>query len=194
MDDLVSMITKQLGGSGIEKIAGQIGADKSTTQGAIGAAVPLLLTALAKNASNDAGAKSLHKAVEKDHDGSLLDNIGGFLSNPAAANGLGILKHMLGGKQNNVTGGLAKRTGLNSGQSAQLLSILAPIVMAALGKTQRSKGFDVGGLVGMLAGQQKATTSQQGGLLGGLAGMLDADGDGSAIDDLGNIAGKLFGK
>lgn len=194
MSDLISMITSQLGGGAVDRIAGRIGADRSTTQGAIGAAVPLLVTALAKNAATPEGAKSLDKAIEKDHDGGLLDNLSGFLGNPAVANGAGILEHMLGGKKESVAGGLSKGTGLSAGQSTQLLAILAPIVMAALGKTKKSQGFDVGGLASMLAGEKQAAARQGGGLLGGLAGMLDADGDGSAIDDIGKMAGKFFGK
>jgi hypothetical protein len=194
MSDIVSMIVGQLSGGQLSKISSQIGADDSTTKNAIGAALPMLVTAMARNASTSDGASALHKAVEKDHDGGLLDNLSGFLSNPAVAGGAGILKHVLGGKQKPVESGIAKGTGLSSGQTGQLLAILAPIVMAALGKQQRSSGLDAGGLAGMLAGQRAAAEKQSGGLLGGLTSMLDSDGDGSAIDDLGSLAGKFFGK
>jgi hypothetical protein len=194
MEDVLSMVRSQLTGSNLATISKAIGADEKTTSGAIGAAVPLLVAALAKNASRPSEAAKLNVALQKDHDGSLLDRLGGFLNNPALGNGTGILKHVFGGRQPQVEAGVAGATGLNSGQIARLLPILAPIVMAALGKMRSSSGADAGDLAGMLQKEKASAMKQSGGLLGSLTSMLDADGDGSAIDDLGRIAGGFFGK
>jgi hypothetical protein len=189
--DILALVSEQLQGEELSAISRSIGADEQTTRGAIGSALPVLVTALAGNAAKPAAAAQLHDAIRKDHDGSLLDNLSGFLGNPAMGNGAGILKHILGGRQGAVEAGVAGGTGLDGGQAAKLLQILAPIVMAALGKAQSSGNLDAGGLAGMLT-QQK--TAAGGGLLGALTGMLDADGDGSAIDDIGKMAGGFFGK
>lgn len=190
MNDILAMVRTQISGDHLRAISQTIGADAPSTKRAIDAAVPMLVSALANNASQPTGAQKLERALQKDHDGSLLDNLGGFLSNPAMVNGAGILAHVLGGKQTKVESGLAGATGLGASQIGKLLPLLAPIVMAALGKV-RSGGLDSGGLAGMLQ-QQKSAAGQQGGLLGALTGMLDADGDGSAIDDIGKLAGGFF--
>ncbi|MFL6248088.1 MAG: DUF937 domain-containing protein [Thermoanaerobaculia bacterium] len=194
MNDVMSLVQNQLTGSNLASISNAIGADPHTTNNAISAAVPLLISALANNASRPEQAAKLNVALQKDHDGSLLDNLGGFLNNPALANGAGILAHIFGGRQSKVETGVAGATGLNAGQIAKLLPILAPIVMAALGKARSSRGLDEGGLAGMLQNEKSAAASQGGGLLGSLSSMLDSDGDGSAIDDLGRIAGGFFGQ
>ena len=70
-----------------------------------------------------------------------------------------ILGHVFGGKQGNVASTLGKSTGLQSGQILQLLAMLAPIVMAVLGKqNKQSGGLDQGGLADILGGafQQSA--------------------------------------
>lgn len=192
MQDVLSMITGQLSGNNLSTISRQIGADESQTKGAINATLPLLLSALANNAKQPAQAQQLHNALAKDHDGGLLDNLGGFLNNPAMANGAGILGHIFGAKKPTVEAGVAGGTGLNAGQSAQLLAILAPLVMAALGKMQRSGGLDAGSLAATL-GQQKSA-AQGGGLMGTLGSLLDRDGDGSPLDDIAGMAGGFFGK
>ena len=53
-------------------IAQRIGADRQQTQTAIGAALPALLTGLNRNTNAAGGAQNLDRALEKDHDGSLL--------------------------------------------------------------------------------------------------------------------------
>lgn len=45
----------------------------------MGMAIPMILQGLNKNINDKAGAKSLSIALEKDHDGLILDNIRGFL-------------------------------------------------------------------------------------------------------------------
>jgi len=117
MEVLIDQIMQQLSGDNLSQISTQIGAKKGSTDSALSAAMPLLLSALANNASKPEGAQSLHQALSNDHDGSILNNVSGFLGNPQAANGTGILGHILGSQQPTVTQGLAHSTGLNSGQT-----------------------------------------------------------------------------
>ena len=195
MSSILDMLTGQLGGAVIQQIAGKVGADQNTTSKALSAAVPLLMTALAKNAANPQGAQSLHNALSNDHDGGILDDVMGFLGNPAAANGAGILKHVLGGQQATVQQGISKASGLDANAVGTLLQIAAPLVMGALGKTTAQQGLDFNGLSQFLGGQQQAMQShpEAGGILGMLGGLLDQNKDGSAVDDVLRMAGKLFG-
>lgn len=217
----MDMLTAQLGGGMLDKISGQLGADKNATSAAMTAALPMILGGLAKNAKSPEGAASLASALEKDHDGSLLDNIpglvgmlggggsgggglGGLLgaatsmlgggASKKSVDGAGILRHVLGDKQPTVEQGISKASGLDMSKVAMLLPMLAPIVMGAVGKMKKENNLDAGGLASML-GQEREAVAKKAPELGGIMGMLDADGDGSVVDDLMKIGGKgLLGK
>jgi hypothetical protein len=132
------------------------------------------------------------RALVKDHDGSILNDLGGFLGDPAAANGMGILTHILGGQQSTVTQGLAQGTGMEKGQVGQLLQIAAPLVMGALGQ-QQQQGLDPGTLSAFLGGQQQKAQQANPDMMSTLNNLLDLDKDGSAMDDVFGMVGKLFG-
>ncbi len=79
MDSIFDLITSQLGASQLGQIQNQLGLDADATKKAVPAAVGTLLGALAKNAQSPSGATALLGALTKDHDGSILDNLGGLL-------------------------------------------------------------------------------------------------------------------
>lgn len=190
MPSLTDMLFSQLDGSALSSLSQSLGSDSQATKTAASAALPLLFSALAKNAASDDGAAALEKALDRDHDGSILDGVSAALGQGASTDGDGILKHVLGSQRGDAEAGIAKLSGLDSGQSSQMLAALAPLVMGALGKAKRSQGLDATGLAGLLSGEQRQARSQ----LGGLAGMLDKDGDGSVVDDLlGGLGRRLFG-
>ena len=72
-----------------------------------------------------------------------------------------------------------------------LLSMLAPLVMGALGKAQRERKLDPGGLAGMLGGEHQRAADAAPGVMGMLVKFLDRDHDGSVLDDIGGMLGKL---
>jgi hypothetical protein len=87
---------------------------------------------------------------------------------------------------------LAQQTGLDAGSIGQLLMIAAPLVMGALGKTQQEQGLDASGLADLLGQQQQAAQQSNPDLMSVLGNLLDMDKDGSALDDILGLAGKLF--
>ena len=192
MNVITQLITQQLAGPAISKIAQQMGVSESTANTAVQLAVPLLLAALARNASQPNGAQELHQAINNDHDGSIFDNLGSYLGNPGAANGTGILGHIFGGQQPAVENNLAQAAGVDQSTAGGIMGMLAPLVMGALGKTQRQDGLDVSGLTNLLGTQQQQAQAADPGLMGKLTSMLDQNNDGSAFDDLSRIAGNFF--
>lgn len=194
MNALTEMLMGQLTGSAISQISGKIGADPGTTSKALAIAVPLLTSALARNASTPAGAEALNQAVARDHDGSILDNLGGFFGNTEAANGAGILGHVLGDRRGDAETGLAQSTGLDPNAAGRLLETVAPLVMGALGKTQKQQGLDATGLSAFLDDQHQQAQATAPDVMGMLGSLLDSNKDGSVMDDVSRIAGKLFGR
>ena len=158
---------------------------------------------LAKNAAQKDGASSLADALDNDHDGSILDQVGDYLGGslqqqkPRMTNGAGILKHILGGNQGNVVDIISKMSGLQSGQSGDLLKILAPIVLGALGKAKKSNNMNAGDLGNVLGSilngqrQQRQQRQQRPGMAL-LTNFLDKDGDGNVLDDVAGMLGNFL--
>lgn len=192
MDTFTQQLLQQLTQGATSQIGQKIGADEQTTNSALSAAIPLLFSALAKNASEPSGAQELYQAVAKDHDGSILSQMESFLGNPESANGAGILKHVLGNQQPMVTNGLSKNTGLDNDQVGQLLQIAAPLVMGMLGKQQKQSDLDVNGLTGLLFGEKQTVEQSNPDLMSTLNILLDSNKNGSALDEILGMLGKFF--
>ena len=193
MADLFDMLQSQMGESLVGALTNQIGGSnpRQTSDGVQGA-MSILMSALARNAKSPEGASALGAALDRDHDGSILDDIGGFLSgsspinNTKAANGAGILGHILGNQQSSAVDAITKMSGLNQNQASGILMKLAPIVLGMLGKQKKSQGLDMSGLTNILnssaqTAQKKAPKPDL------LTSFLDRDGDGSIKDDAAKI-------
>jgi hypothetical protein len=191
MNVISQMIMQKVAGVAVSQLGTRLGISESTAQTAVQLAVPLIMEALARNASQPEGADALHNAVARDHDGGILDNILGHFMNPSAANGAGILSHVLGSQRPSVENNLAQATGLDPSTAGSILDTVAPLVMGAIGREQQQQNLDPSGLAQMLGQQQQAHASEPG-MLGMLTSMLDSDKDGSAIDDVSSIVGKFF--
>lgn len=205
---ILEALSQQLGEDRIAQISRQIGADPQATASAIQMALPTVLGGLANNAAQPDGAQSLDRALDRDHDGSLLDDPGALLGamsgatggGAKATDGAGILGHIFGGRRDVVQQGLGRASGLSGQQMTQLLMILAPIVMSYLGRMKRQQGMDAGGLGGALQQERQQMEERSpgiGGILGDLLGGGGADRPGIA-DDIArmapNVLGGLFGK
>lgn len=191
--NLTGLLQEALSGSTVSQISQQIGADEETTGNAIQTALPMLLGGLAQNSQSESGAAALLGALDRDHDGSALNDIAGLIGGGAAAEqGMGILGHIFGGNHDTVAQGVSQASGLDMSKVGPLLAILAPVVMGAVGKTQREQGLGAGDLAGLLGG---ATQSMSAGspVMDILSSMLDKNKDGSAVDDVMGMLGGLLG-
>ena len=203
MFSLQDLLGPQQGSEAVEQISQNVGAEPSAVNTAIQAALPMILGGLANNAATPQGAESLNTALEQDHDGSILGNLGGLGSMifggseappPRQADAGGILGHILGNNQAPVVQEVSNQSGLNSGQVAQILMMLAPIVMGYLGKQKQQQGVGadgLGGLLGgLLGGGQAAAAPQSSGnpMIDMASSYLDKDRDGSSMDDIASMA------
>ncbi len=187
--NLFDLVQSQLSDDMIDQLSNQIGGTREQTQAATNGVISTLVTALSKNAQRPGGVEALVSAVDRDHDGSILEDAMGFLlgnrqpQNAKTLNGSGILEHVLGGKQESANDLLGNLTGLNKSQIGQLMITLAPMVMAAIGKARNKDGVSVSG-VGDLLSQTVQSSSNKRSELGLIGKFLDKDGDGSVMDDL----------
>lgn len=191
---LLELLSQQLDDQAIHNMGRQLGTDPNSTSKAVSAALPMLVGALANNTQSSGGAQALAGALDRDHDGSILDDVAGFLGGSQAEGlGGGILKHVLGGRQQGAATAVGRASGLNSGQAGQLMAMLAPLVMGALAKQRQTGGLDAGGLAGMLAGERRRVEQAQPGAGSLLEQVIDRDGDGNIADDIAEMGAGLLG-
>lgn len=178
MSGIFDLIKNSMGQQAVEQVSKQVGGNQDATQRAIAAAIPMLLSALQKNTKSRSGAESLARALEKDHDGGILGNLGSMLgqaSNQSA--GEKILGHVLGGRKDNVSNQLSQATGLGANDVSKILASLAPVVLGAVGKAKKDNNLGVSGLQDLLKQERKSIKKQQPNL-SFLEKALDSDGDG----------------
>lgn len=192
MNAITQIITQQLGGSAARTIAQRFGISETAANSAVQIGVPLILAALARNASQPQEAESLHQAVATDHDGSIFNNLMGYLQNPQNANGAGILGHIFGNQRPAIENNLAQATGMDQSSAGGLLETLAPLVMGSLGQAQQENGLDAAGLSDLLNNQQQEAQANAPGAMSMLSSMLDQNKDGSSMDDLQRMAATFF--
>ena len=176
------------------KLSSQLGVNENDVKLGLVSALPAILQALNKNTQTAEGAESLNKALEK-HDGSVLNNLSGYLNNPDLNDGAGILNHLFGNQTENVAKAVSKSSGLDSNGSIKMLQILAPLVLGALGKQKKDNNLDASGLdalTSMLA-LNLGSNEQTSGIMGLVTNLLDSNKDGAIVDDLLGLASKFLG-
>jgi hypothetical protein len=190
--DLMGILDNALNSDTVKQISRQLGTDESSTISAIQAALPMLLGGLANSSASQVGASSLLTALDRDHDGSILDDLGGFLGDYLSGRGQGILGHIFGAQEGAVERGVSNASGLDLSKVGPLLLMLAPIVMGALGRARREHEIGAGDLQRELRAAAQQTGGNQG-LLGALSSMFDMNRDGSAVDDIAGMLGRAVG-
>src|SRR6476619_5766186 len=157
LDDLFAQIP-------VQEIANKIGADQGEVDNAIKTLVPALVGGLAQNVqSNDIDSSKLESAVAQQGESGLLDG-GVNVDQVDEKEGDNLVAHLFGGNDSNAVASALGGTGAGSSDLIKkLLPILAPIVLAYIGK-QLTKGS------GSAPAQPQAQAQSAGG--GGLGDIL----------------------
>ncbi|RJO78772.1 DUF937 domain-containing protein [Nocardia panacis] len=183
-DDLLALVP-------IAQIAAKLGVDESTAASAVQAALPTLLGGLQAGADHPEGASTLVDTLAGH--GELVEGDGAVdIDRVDVHAGSRIVDDVFGADQSNVISTLGATDGAGGNDlMAQVLPILAPIVLAYLAK--------------QLGGAQGGSTGAIGEILGGLLGGGGAKSTsiGSAVGEalaknagpaIGKVLGGLFGK
>ncbi len=195
MSSLLELLTDQLNDQNLGRMSKRIGAGEGQTERAVSFALPVLIEALARNASTSEGANSLSRALAEDHDGSVLDNITDIIDTPENGPGDGILRHMFGSRRTRVENGLSQTSGLDIGQISKILITLAPIVMGALGKAKRQQNLDDVSITDYLGKEKRNLEQENPNGMNILGALFDTDGDGDVdISDIAKHGISILGK
>lgn len=211
MDSILDLLNSDMGKQLISGASAKTGQSPDKTATVLSMALPAILAAMQRNASTPQGAQSLNNALaDNRHDGSILDQLGGLLGGGNADSslmndGAGILGHILGGNQSKVENNISHVSGVDSNSVAQIIKMAAPILMGLLGNQKRKGNVQEAGIGGLLGSMLGGSSNKDQSLI---EKLLDADGDGSILDDLagmflggdkkeggiGGMLGGLFGK
>jgi hypothetical protein len=208
--DLMQLLQSQISDDVLDQISNQIGADKQQTASATNGILASILGGLAKNTNSSEGLSSLVMVLDRDHDGSILDDVMGMVgtvmqgqgADNRTLNGMGIIGHVLGNQQEVAAQQVSQSSGLNMDQVMKLMPIIAPIVMGVLGRAKNSGEIDMGSLAQVLMGSAQSAGQQSGmgDLIGGILGEVlsgnqtqqQAPSGGGGL--FGQILGGLLGK
>lgn len=178
-------------GASVSQIASALGIDERKAASALQVALPALVAALHRNASSADGLSSLTNALDRNHDGSVLDDLAGFLSGGGSSDGASILAHILGDRRDTVARSVGRSTGLDAASVMKLLSLVAPLVLGALARARAAHPGGSGSVSDVLADATARMQQHSPGLASSLGSLIDANHDGSVADDLVRMAGSL---
>jgi len=210
--NLLDMIMSAQGGATAQQAGSQLGLNQQQSQSAIAALLPAISSALKQNTSSPQGLAGLLGALQGGQHEQYLENPQMLGQQQTVTDGNAILGHLFGSKDVSraVAGHAAQKTGIGADILKKMLPLVATMAMGSLSKQTRQpdmksalaglamqhlmggKQSGLGSILGAVTGannrrQVRAETTRQQGM-GILGKLLDADGDGSMMDDVLNMA------
>ena len=169
MAGFIDEFLKSYGPEVTRQMSSNFNVDQGTVQKLIPQLAPLIIAGLKRQKDTRGGDERVDHILNKYGDSSVLNNIQDLIANKAHAEqvdpNLGGLLGDAGGLQ--AAQALAKRMNIDAGTIMKMIPALAPLVLGALSKKRDTGGKGISGV----------------------GALLDADGDGSILDD---VAGFLL--
>lgn len=173
---LIDLLTGNTGNEVAQQAENKFGISKNQIIALLAVAAPLVISYL-RNKSQDAKeAEALNNALDKDHDGSILNDSSQLEARQAE--GGSILSHIFGGDKQNVENQLSQNTGISIDKIGPILAMLAPVIMGYIGKEKQQSNVGAGGLGDLL-----------GGILGNASNQAQTQGSSPLNDILGSVLG-----
>lgn len=157
--NLIEMVKGYLTPDIIQKASQLVGENSEGTQTALSGIVPTVLGGVLNKFSSSTGINQLVGMLGSGDQGGILNNVGGLFSGGAASENLlsqgqGLISSIFGGQSNAVADSISKFSGVKSSSALSLLSMVAPLVLGAIGKVKANEGLSTSGLASLLSGQQ----------------------------------------
>lgn len=181
MNILEAMLQAQ-GGGAVQQLGQKFGLEDDQVASAISALAPALAAGFQRNMASPQGLEGLLGALGSGQHTRYVDNTSLLGSASTMLDGNGILGHVLGSKDvsRQVAARAASQTGIGESVLKQMLPLVAAMMMGAMSKR-----------VGQQPSQQMGGAAADD-LLGMLSPMLDSNRDGSVVDDVIGIVGRMF--
>lgn len=192
---LLDLLTGSTGNQVATQAENKFGVSKTQILALLAVAAPLVISYLKNKSQDTKEAESLNNALDKDHDGSILDDVS--QADARQNEGGSILSHVFGSDKSAVENNLSQNTGISIDKIGPILSMLAPVIMGYIGKEKQQNNVGAGGIGDLLGGilgnaqsQSQASSDPLSNILGSVLGGGDAQSSGGGIGDLlGGILG-----
>jgi hypothetical protein len=213
--NLLEMIMQAQGGKAAQNVGSQYGLNAKQSQNAIAALLPAISSALKQNTQSPQGLQGLLGALQGGNHSRYIDQADIYAKPETVNEGNAILGHLFGSKDVSraVAGHAAEKSGVGADILKKMLPMVATMAMGSLSKQTQQEPSMASQLASLaLGGGQQQQQSGLGSLLGALTGgqakrqrgyeqqrqqgmgllgkMLDADNDGSMMDDVLKMAMK----
>lgn len=173
---LIDLLTGNTGNQVAERAENKFGISRNQVLALLAVAAPFIISYLSKKSQSPNEAESLNTALDKDHDGSILNDVSQAEARQSEGNS--ILNHIFGEEKQTVESQLSQKTGISIDKIGPVLSMLAPIIMGYIGKEKQQNNVGAGGLGGLLDG-----------ILGNTSGQAQNGQSNPLNDIIGNVLG-----
>lgn len=182
MMNLLEMLMDQQNTPALQQLSKGFGLSEGDTRNVLSEMVPALTRGMQTNLSQAGGLESLLGALSRGNHQRYVDQPENLAGVQATDEGNAILGHLLGSKDvsRRVAQHAAGKTGVDEGMLKKMLPVIASMVMGSVSKQASAQN---------MLGGQSAGSPTAGSLLGQ---FLDADKDGSVIDDVIGLAGRFM--
>lgn len=172
MDEFTAEFMKQFGPDVTRNLSANLGLNRKISRQVVPAVIPMILGGLKRQMETRGGADRLNHILNKYGSADVLDRIDDEMSARARQdNPDPRLGGLLGDSGIQATQFIGQKFGLDTNKLMSLIPMLAPLILGALSKKR----------------------DQGGSGLEGLAGMIDRDGDGDILDDIGGFLAQGLG-
>lgn len=173
MAGFVDEFLKSYGPEVTKQMSSNFNVDQGTVNKLLPQLAPLILSGLKKQKDTRGGDDRVDHILKKYGDSSVLDNIRDLVASKAKASdadpNLGGLLGDAGGQQ--AAQSLAKSMNIDASTIMKMIPALSPLLLGALSKKRDTGGKGISGI----------------------GALLDADGDGSILDDVAGFLAKSGG-
>lgn len=193
---LLALLQQSQNGEGLGQLASQFGLDANQAGGLAEMLAPALGSA-AKQQAESGGLEGLLGALKGEGMGAMFDDASAAAAPEGQQAGMQFLEGLLGDQNNaqELATQAASRSGIDASTVMKFLPAMAAMLQGGMQKNMPdnaiesmmsgimggSSGGGLGGLIGGLMGGKKDSGGPD---LGMLTSLLDADGDGSPLDDI----------
>lgn len=192
---LLDLITGSTGNQVAEQAENKFGISKNQIIALLIVAAPLVISYLKKKSENADEAEKLNAALDRDHDGSILNDPSQALNR--GQEGDSILGHIFGGEKATVENQLSQNTGISMDKIGPVLAMLAPVIMGYIGQQKQANnvtsggglGDLLGGILGGSAQEAQASNNPLSDILGSVLGGATQSSGGGLGDILGSVLG-----
>ncbi|MEM7176547.1 MAG: DUF937 domain-containing protein [Pseudomonadota bacterium] len=202
---LLTMLQQAQGGQGLVQLARQFGVDEAQVNGLAQMLAPTIATGARRRAEQPDGMEAMLTQMRGETQARYLDDAGAAATPEAQIEGEQFLEQIFGSREatRQVSQAAAERSGVEPGIMDHLMPAIAAMMQGGMQRQMPDSSLDSmlsglsagaspaggtsdgGGIMGMIGGLLGGGAASAGGIdFGQIAQMLDADGDGSPLDDI----------